>query len=174
VPAHRLDDPVRRDLGLVDIRLGKEHRELVPADPRQEIRLPDAVSHGARHALQKVVARLVAEGVVDVLEVVQVDHENGARGAVARHPLGLTGELLLETAPVDEPRQEVVIGQVLEALRQLLALGDVLNLGNEMERPAPIVPHERHSEKPPDVVAPGMAIALLNLVAGSSTVEQFP
>jgi hypothetical protein len=133
VPAHRLDDPVRRDLGLVDIRLGKEHGELVPADPRQEIRLTDAMSHRAGHALEKVVARLVAEGVVDVLEVVQVDHEHGAGGAVARHPLGLPGQLLLETAPVDEPGQEVVIGQVLEALRQLPAVGDVLNLGHDIE-----------------------------------------
>jgi len=49
------------------------------------------MSHGARHALEKVVARLVAEGVVDVLEIVQVDHEHGAGGAVARHPLDLPG-----------------------------------------------------------------------------------
>jgi len=84
--------------------------------------------HRGRHALEKVVARLVAEGVVDVLEVVQIDHQHGAGGAVARHPLGLPGQLLVEMAPVGEPGQEVVIDKEPEALRQLLSLGDALNL----------------------------------------------
>ena len=126
----------------------------------------------ARHALEEVVARLVAEGVVDVLEVVQVDHEHGARGAVARHPLGLPGQLLLETPPVEEPGQEIVIDQVLEALRQLLALGDVLDLRDDIEGLAPVVADERHRQQHPEVMAPGMAVALLDLVAGNPAVEQ--
>jgi hypothetical protein len=128
--------------------------------------------HGARHALEKVVARHVAEGVVDLLEVVQVDHQHRARGAVARHPLGLPGRLLLETAPVGEPGQEVVVDEVLEALRQLPPLGDVLDLGDDVEGLALVVADERHGQQPPEVVAPGMAVALLDLVAGNPAGEQ--
>ena len=49
------------------------------------------MSHGSRYALQEIVARLVAERVVDLLEIVEVDHEHGARRTVARHPPGLAG-----------------------------------------------------------------------------------
>ena len=172
VPAQSLHDPVGRDSGLVGIRLGKEDPELVPAYPREKVRLADAMLHGARHAFEQVVARHVAEGVVDVLEIVQVDHEHGARGAVPRHPLGLTGQFLLETAPVGEPGQEVVVDQVLEALRQLPPLGDVLDLGDDVEGLSLVVADERHGQLPPEVVAPRMAVALLDLIAGNPAVEQ--
>ena len=137
LPAQGLDDPVGHDLRLVGVRLGKEHGELVSAHPRQDVRLAHAMPQRPGDALEEIVARLVAEGVVDVLEIVQIDHEHRALGAVARHPLGLPGQLLLEAAPVEETGQEIVIDQVLEAFRQLLPLRDVLNLGDDIERPCP-------------------------------------
>ena len=71
-------------------------------------------------APEEIVTGLVAEAVVHVLEVVQVDHEHRAVGAVTRHPLGLVGQLLLEPPSVEQSGQEIVIEQVLQAGRQPL------------------------------------------------------
>ena len=74
----------------------------------------------------------MAEGVVDVLEVVEIDEKHGSGSAVARHSLGLLRELLLEVPPVEQTGQEIVIDEVFEAARQLLPLGDVLHLRDDI------------------------------------------
>ena len=82
--AQGLDDSIGHDLCLVGIRLRKQHGELVSAHPRQDVRLAHAMPERPGDALEEIIARLVAEGVVDVLEVVQIDHEHRALGAIAR------------------------------------------------------------------------------------------
>jgi hypothetical protein len=136
LPAHRLHDAVGHDLRLTGIRLGEEHGELVPPHARQDVGLPFAMAQGTGNGAEEVVARLVAEGVVDVLEVVQIDHEDGAIGSVPQHALGFAGDLLLEPLPVEETGEEVVVDEVLQTCRQPLALGDVLDLGEEVGRSA--------------------------------------
>ena len=68
--------------------------------------------------------------------------------------------------PVEQTGQEVVIDEVLEASRQLLPLGDVLHLRDDIERVALLIADDRHGHQHPDVVAPGVAVALLDLIAG--------
>ena len=54
----------------------------------------------------------------------------------------LAGQLLLEAAPVEQPGQGVVVGEVLELALEALALGDVLDLGEHVERLAVAVAHD--------------------------------
>jgi hypothetical protein len=70
-----------------------------------------------------LVTGLVAARVVDVLEAVEVEQEDRALAAVARGVGDVLGELLVEAAAVEELRQRVVVGQVLQLVLEALALG---------------------------------------------------
>ena len=79
--------------------------------------------------LQHLVAGEVAEGVVDRLEVVDVDQQQrpGRHLAARARHLGL--DLLLETAPVPQPGQRVLLGESLQLLVEALAVADVADCG---------------------------------------------
>ena len=62
--------------------------------------------------LEQVVAGGVSAGVVDVLELVEVDEEEGAARAGIRAPRKLRLELRDEAMAVRETRELVVIGKV--------------------------------------------------------------
>ena len=62
-----------------------EERELVTAEAGEQVVAAHAVPEPAGHLDQQLVPRLVAEGVVDLLEAVKVDHQQGA-GAARRRP----------------------------------------------------------------------------------------
>ena len=64
-------------------------------------------------AADQLVAGMVAERVVDVLEAVDVDAGDGEPGAVALGRLGEGDELGFEQAPVGQAGQRVVIGEML-------------------------------------------------------------
>ena len=70
-----------RALALVG--LGEQHRELVAAEAGEHVGLAQAAAQQLGDAAQELVAGAVAERVVDVLEVVEVEHQDGAAGAVA-------------------------------------------------------------------------------------------
>lgn len=84
LPAQGLDDAIGHDLCLVRVRLRKQHGELISANPRQDIRLAHAMPQCSGDVLEEIIAHPVAEGIVHVLEVVQIDHEQRALGAIAR------------------------------------------------------------------------------------------
>ena len=85
-----------------------------------------------RSFLQQEVADFVAERVVDALEAVEVEREH------RQHVVGALGaghgvaQLLLEEVPVRQARQAVVQGELLDLLLGTLAVGDVLNLEDEV------------------------------------------
>ena len=61
---------------VVAARVGQDHRELVAAEPGEQVRGLEGVQRAreaADHRLEELVADRVAEGVVDLLEVVEVD-----------------------------------------------------------------------------------------------------
>jgi hypothetical protein len=57
--------------------------------------------------------------------VVDVQHEHAAGLALALDQAHLLGQVLQEAAAVVEPRERVVVGEVLELRLEALALGDV-------------------------------------------------
>src|SRR5690606_16089309 len=85
----------------------KEHRELVAAQPGNEVVWPDLGFDAVRYCPQRQVTCLVAPGVVDGLEIVGVYHQQADRQAVARGALQLLRGALLEPAPIKQLRERI-------------------------------------------------------------------
>ncbi len=77
------EQPLRDADGMGFVRSVEQQRELVAAEPGQGVaraaRLREALGNG----LEQLVARVVAEAVVDLLEAVEVDEQDGERAVRA-------------------------------------------------------------------------------------------
>ena len=100
-------------------RLDEDQRELVAADPEGGIGLAENGRELFRHALENGVAGSMAVAVVDLLEPVQVEHDQREWAPVAARPSDFGVEVADERAPVQEVRERVVIRQEPE-LRELV------------------------------------------------------
>ena len=112
--------------------MGQEDGELVAAEPRDHVGLPQPPAQSPGHAANQLVAGLVAERIVDLLQVVEVDHEQGSLRPIAPSAPHVRLELALEAAPVQPPREGIVVGQVVQLFLVAAALADVQDLGQEV------------------------------------------
>ena len=113
---HRLERRVRR------IEPGQDHDELVAAEPRDRVGFAHRGREALRHRLQQLVARVVAERVVDALEVIEIEEQAGDVRAVA---LRLREDLLqplVEQRPVRQPGEDVVLRELVGVRRRDLEL----------------------------------------------------
>ena len=110
----------RRSTSSASPDVGEDDAELVPAQPGHGVLGPGVIGEALRQEREQLVAAVVAEGVVDLLEPVQVDDGDGGPG-VAPHRLhdGFVGALV-EQRPVGQLGERVVLGQEL-VLLDLLA-----------------------------------------------------
>ena len=120
-----------------------QHRELVAAETRAHIGDPQARGEQAGNAAQELIARAVPELVVDGLEVVEIKHDDGGGFVPAVGERLAAVELGVETATVQQARQWVTLGEVLQLLFETLAIADVLDLHHEMPRRTIAFDHER-------------------------------
>ena len=118
-----IEDAARQRVGIERrAQPGLDDGELVAAEAGERVGPAKQLLEPARHELDQLVAGLVAIGVVDVLEAVEVEehHREPAAGALD------AGKLLVEPFPeqeaVRQPRQRVAAEKVL---RMLLARGEV-------------------------------------------------
>ena len=81
----------------------EQQRELVAAEARDGVGAAHAGAQALGRLHEHAVAGLVAEVVVDALEVVEVDEHHGAWLAVAARALGRGGRDLVEQPPVRQP-----------------------------------------------------------------------
>lgn len=102
-----------------------EHQELVARDACEQARPLEREGHGAACGLDVMVAPVVAVGIVDVLEVVQIQHHHGGdRRRVVLQPLR---HLALERAAVQQAGEDVVIAFMLDAPARLDLVRHVLD-----------------------------------------------
>ena len=87
-----------------EVGLGEDQRELLAAVAAGEVDLADAAEQDLADRAQDRVAGLVAMGVVDLLEVVEVEEDERERVADAVGAPPLEHELLVERAPVRRGR----------------------------------------------------------------------
>ena len=141
----------------------KEDGELVAPEAREDVAGPQASREDRRDPADQLISRLVAERVVDVLEVVEVQQQQGSVGPVATHEVGVRLELAGEARPVLQAGQRVVAGEVLEVLLVMVAVGDVLHLDHAAQPlTRPVADHRRlHGD--PDRVAAGVDEAGLDV-----------
>ena len=119
---HALGD--QRGLGVVG-QLGQDHHELVAASAANGVHVAHHGAGAPGDLLQQGVAGGVAQGVVDVLETVQVHEQHGHLVAAA---LGHAQRLLQavhQQQAVGQVGQVVVFGQVLHPCLGFFALADI-------------------------------------------------
>src|SRR5882757_1683552 len=84
-PARRINrhDGLAKPLGrvprLIHVHMGQNDEEFLATQPAEEAGLDDAVAYGAGHSFQHFIARWMPELVIDLLEVININDEYGAR-----------------------------------------------------------------------------------------------
>ena len=135
---HRLADADGHGFGHDDRRVGRvpgpdaaplevrqQDHELVAALARNEVGVTHALAQPVGELGEQQVARVVPQGVVHELEVVEVEEHDPDAGVVAAGPRDGLVEHLLEQVPVRQARELVVVGQERDLLLGLLARRDV-------------------------------------------------
>ena len=149
----RRAQPLRRPVRVLGVGAGQDHHELLAAVAGRLIALAQVLVEQPRERAQRRVARRMAVGVVELLEVVEVeDHEPEAAGRAAVLVRDRGAQELGERAPVVEPGQAVAHRQ----LALLLLVLDQLDRGGRLvgedlehaarrgvEGPAPAGEHQR-------------------------------
>jgi len=113
--------PLGHHAGDVDVRRAHQQGELLAADTGQHVVLAQHLGELAGDLDKHLVAGLVAPGVVDLLEMVDIEHADGQRAAAAARERQLAAQLLVEVQAV-EGAGEVVARHRLEltALERLV------------------------------------------------------
>ena len=151
---HAIGD-LPRGLGIADI--AQQHREFIAAEPRDRVALFRAGLEAVRDDRQQLVARAVAERVVDALEVIEIDvHERAAREAG-----GGAGEFLrqpvAEQRAVRQLRERVVVRLAIEPLvaravrqRRTQPLGERRAVVGDrgIARGLAVISHDEHGGEP--------------------------
>ena len=130
-----LREPFEQPLGDRDrerlVRLLEQERELVAAEPGEGVARADRRGEAPRDLLEQLVAGVVAERVVHLLEAVEVDEQHGERLAGARRAGQRLVEPVAEERTVGEAREPVVEGLVRELVLEPDALGDVAGVQDD-------------------------------------------
>lgn len=77
---HRETDPFRHHQGRGLVGLRQQHQELLAAEPESLVLLPHRFPQGLGYLLENPVAGVVAEAVVDLLEMVEIQLDQGVAG----------------------------------------------------------------------------------------------
>ncbi len=104
--------------------LGK-YREFVPGKATDHGLLRQDAAEALAQRLENTVTCVVAEGVVDFLEVVQVQVQQGERSALSQRPGDRLLQQVLELHAIRHLGQRVEARQVTDAPLRPLAIGDV-------------------------------------------------
>ena len=154
--AELLLHPIDEAEGVLDVAdVVDEDGELVAAEPRHGVADADAAFKPAGDPHQQFVAGHVAETVIDDLEAVEVEEENGELEPV--RPLGArdrAAEPIREQGAVGQAGEDVVVRLMDKLLLGGLALGDVLVGDDDADRVE--VAEAGHSDVEPAAALGGM------------------
>ena len=120
--SQRDPQPVGDDLGFLRLTVD-QYRELVATDAGQRVGICHAALEPLAHRAQQFVARGVAEPIVDLLEVVEIDED--------QHELAVAHRLvepLREQQPVRQPGQRIVMDLVRQSALRLVEAASELPL----------------------------------------------
>ncbi len=171
------DDLLGDVLGNVGVRIRQQDRELIAAEPGDRVGAAQAVAEqrGDRH--DQAVSGLVAEGVVDGLEVVEVEHEQRAAVAIAIDVRHVAFEFCLEAAAIQQARERVMVGHVAQLALHRAPLCDVHKVAQDLHRVAVVVAQHAHMARDPDrftvcAQQPTVADVAVDLAANQLGVQQ--
>ncbi len=130
--------------------LAREHRELVAAKAHESAiarRQPGREPRADRP--QQLIPRIVAEGVVDFLEVVEIYQHQRDVPAFARRDLDFVRELPRQPFAVRQTGERIVQRLVLERVEREAAIGDVAPHAPDSYQRA-LLDHADHRDREPD------------------------
>ena len=122
--AHHVDDTLRKADRHFAGAIGMHQHEFVAAKSRQHVAFGSDIAQPRRHRDQQLVAGIVPEAVVDVLEIVEVDIENAEPVAFVDLGAGLL-QRFVECEAIGEAREAVEMRHMLDLRGDRLALGGV-------------------------------------------------
>ena len=102
----------------------QQHDELVAAEARDEVLGAHGVTNLLSRELQQMIARRVTAGVVDVLELVEIDEEQRAPVLLLGGLSDLRVELREQPMPVVQARQRIVVRKMQQMALALLQCAD--------------------------------------------------
>jgi hypothetical protein len=121
--AQRGEDAPRDGFHVLVASGGDQQRELVAAGACDQVLVVHGFGKPCRDRTQQRIPRVVAECIVDALEVVDIDDEHGGGG---RRLAGKQGvELFLQQGTIGQTRQRIVLGHPDRALLRPLLVRDV-------------------------------------------------
>ena len=142
---------------------GQQQHELAPPEPAQ----PDVVAAAGAQALadgyQQLVAGAVAQVVIHLLEVIQIDEADG--------PV-LPGELAVQGGAIEQAGEGIPVGELGQLLLVLLLVGDVDVGPHHPDRVAPVIPlhHPAPVQHPGDLAILGEH-AVHHLIEGALALQ---
>ena len=104
----------------------QQDHELVPAEPGHRVFGANALVQAPRSSHQQFVAHLVAEAVVDQLEIVQVKEQQAYRGMAAFRPDQRAVQPVAEQRPIRQTSQRIEERLLRELALEILALIDAM------------------------------------------------
>ena len=140
--------PLAQDARPLEVDLATDHRELLAAVARQDVLGADRLRHHAGDGGQHRVAGQVTVGVVDLLEVVDVDEQQRQRLLVPDREADLRVQAIDEVAAVEGRRQTVAQRRLEQLL--LVVLVDLVLVREAEDR--------RRADR--DLVAVGQVVTL--------------
>ncbi|GCL48428.1 hypothetical protein NIES3787_41470 [Microcystis aeruginosa NIES-3787] len=104
------------------VATGQHHRELFSAKARHRVHGAHAAIERFGHGLQHQVACMVPIGVVDLFEIVNIEHEQQRGVARSRHDVDGTIQHRLEMPPVGQTRERVFLRELAQAINHALQI----------------------------------------------------
>ena len=123
--AQALPERPRHLLGLLLARARQQHGELVAGQASEVIGRAQALLHRARRVHQHAVADGVPERVVQLLEAIQVEHQQRAARVLAAARSEVVGQRRQERPAVRQTGQLVDLGEAMQLCLVVAAVGDV-------------------------------------------------
>ncbi len=105
--------------------IGQEHDELVAAQARHGVLDAQRLAQPVGHFREDLIADLVAEAVVDGLEAVDVDDEDGQRFSDVSVLVQRLAQAILHQAAIGQAGEGVVVGHLVEQVLLLLVMRHV-------------------------------------------------
>ncbi|KPM85218.1 hypothetical protein AOR10_24435, partial [Vibrio alginolyticus] len=115
--------------------------ELIAANACQQVTAAQLLIEPCGDLHENLVAHLVTQGVVDGLELVQVDEHHCQLGGGITRLVERAAEPLVEGGAVEQPGKGVMGGLVGELVLLFLVFGDVAHDADEMGQGAALVDH---------------------------------
>ncbi len=163
--AHHVVHPIRHVDRVARVaHVVEPHGEFVAAVARQRVAFAQAGGQPARDLLEQLIARFVAEGVVDYLEAIDVDEEHGESVVVvAAQPVERMAQQVEEERPVGKAGERVVARVVRHPVDQHAVAGDVAHQARHADGGAGRIAPRGAPHRDPAPFSVGMAQPMLVL-----------